>query len=70
MTIPDSVTTIGESAFGYCENLTSVTIPDSVTTIGEMAFVGCTKLISVTIPGDCKVDDFAFPDNCKVVRRW
>ena len=36
--IPDSVTTIGSSAFEDCSSLTSVTIPDSVTTIGERAF--------------------------------
>ncbi|MBE6426976.1 MAG: leucine-rich repeat domain-containing protein [Planctomycetaceae bacterium] len=49
-TIPDSVTTIGGSAFGCCESLTSVTIPDSVTTIREGAFSCCTSLTFVTIP--------------------
>ncbi|MBQ5668479.1 MAG: leucine-rich repeat protein, partial [Peptococcaceae bacterium] len=37
MTIPDSVTTIGDLAFDGCDSLTSVTIPDSVTTIGDLA---------------------------------
>ena len=50
VTIPDNVTTIGESAFEGCSNLTSVTIPDSVTTIGSSAFNGCSNLASVTIP--------------------
>ena len=36
--IPDSVTFIGNSAFEYCSNLTSVVIPDSVTSIGSRAF--------------------------------
>ena len=49
LTIPDSVTTIGDWAFGFCSSLTSVTIPDSVTTIGEWAFAYCSSLISVTI---------------------
>ena len=49
-TIPNSVTTIGEYAFYYCDCLTSVTIPDSVTTIGWSAFDGCSSLTSVTIP--------------------
>ena len=49
-TIPNSVTTIGDNVFYYCESLTSVTIPDSVTEIGEGAFSNCSSLTSVTIP--------------------
>ena len=44
-----SVTSIGDSAFAYCSELTSVTIPDSVTSIGEDAFEYCSGLTSVTI---------------------
>ena len=50
LTIPDGVTSIGDSALRYCTSLTSVTIPDSVTSIGELAFAGCTSLTSITIP--------------------
>ena len=59
--IPDSVTTIGDSAFYSCESLTSVTIPDSVTTIGDYAFYKCSSLTSVTI-GDSvtEIGDYAF----------
>ena len=49
ITIPDSVTSIGDSAFNRCFSLTSVTIPDSVTSIGEYAFAVCSSLTSVTI---------------------
>ncbi len=49
ITIPDSVTRIGEYAFVDC-SFTSITIPDSVTSIGERAFHGCTGLTSITIP--------------------
>ena len=45
--IPDSVTSIGSSAFYGCTGLTSVTIPDSVTSIGYEAFRGCYKLVEV-----------------------
>ena len=50
ITIPDSVTRIGWSAFENCTSLTSVTIPNSVTDIGDDAFLGCTSLTSITIP--------------------
>ena len=46
--IPNSVTSIGNSAFYGCKSLTSVTIPDSVTSIGDEAFRDCTSLTSVT----------------------
>ena len=45
-----SVTSIGESAFGNCSSMTSVSIPNSVTSIGERAFKNCTDLTSITIP--------------------
>ena len=48
--IPNSVTSIGSSAFSGWSGLTSVTIPNSVTTIGQSAFYGCSGLTSVTIP--------------------
>ena len=44
------VTSIGEEAFSYCDELTSITIPDTVTNIGDNAFFGCTELKSMTIP--------------------
>ena len=48
--IKDGVTSIGDTAFLYCEALTSVTIPSSVTSIGISSFFGCSALTSVTIP--------------------
>jgi hypothetical protein len=47
-TIPNDVTRIGENAFYYCENITSVNIPESVTSIGNFAFFDCKNLTSVT----------------------
>ena len=55
--IPNSVTSIGVSAFegctvvNECPNLTSITIPDSVTSIGDAAFLGCYSLTSIRFQG-------------------
>jgi len=43
------VTSIGNAAFAYCDNLISATIPDSVTSIGAYVFRNCAKLSNVTI---------------------
>jgi hypothetical protein len=50
ITIPGSVTSIGESAFGACFGLTSVTIGNGVTSIGEAAFGEDSSLTNATIP--------------------
>jgi hypothetical protein len=49
-TIPNSVTSIGISAFADCVSLTSVTIPEGVTSIEQEAFSFCENLASLTIP--------------------
>ena len=48
--IPEGVTSIGNSAFYNCYNLTSIEIPSSVTSIGESAFFYCNGLTSIEIP--------------------
>lgn len=47
MIIPNSVTSIGEFAFGGCSSLMSLTIPNSVTGIGEKAFAFCSNVDNV-----------------------
>ena len=49
VTLGNSVTSIGQSAFEYCTSLTSVTLGNSVTSIGEHAFDSCKSLTSVII---------------------
>ncbi len=48
--IVTSGTSIADSTFMGCHNLTSITIPDSVTSIGKSAFSGCRSLVNITIP--------------------
>ena len=50
VSIPDSVTSIGDSAFCDCTSLTNVTIGNSVTSIGDSAFSHCSILTSIVIP--------------------
>ena len=63
-----AVTSIGERAFSYCDNITSITIPNSVTSIGVEAFSGCSSLTSITIPNSVtSIDVYAFYDCDKLV---
>ena len=62
-TIPNSVTSIGGSAFYGCSSLTSLTIPNSVTSIGSSAFSDCSSLTSITIPNSVtSIGSSAFSD--------
>lgn len=49
-TIPDNVTSIGDSLFYDCKSLTNVNIPEGVTTIKSYAFYNATSLEMITIP--------------------
>ncbi|MBQ1995602.1 MAG: leucine-rich repeat protein, partial [Clostridia bacterium] len=62
--IPDSVTTIGAFAFGYCNSLTNLIIPDSVTIISNYAFRDCDNLASITIPDSVTTIDNGAFFNC------
>ena len=61
VTIPSSVTSIGDLAFYGCSGLTSATIPSSVTSIGSYAFSGCSGLTSISIPSSVtSIGSYAF----------
>lgn len=58
-----SVTSIGDSAFMNCMNLTSVTIPNSVTLIGNSSFRECWKMVSLSIGNSVTlIGNYAFFD--------
>ena len=51
ITLPASITSIGDGAFFYCNNgLTSINIPSNVSSIGQQAFIRCSSLTSITLP--------------------
>lgn len=61
ISIPNSITSIGNYVFDYCSGLTSITIPDSVTSIGKDAFNACRSLTSATIgSGVTSIGEYAF----------
>jgi hypothetical protein len=49
ITIPDSVTSIGDSVFFNCKKLRTVTIGSGVTSMGNDVFFACDNLSTVTI---------------------
>ena len=82
ITLPDSLASIGDSAFLYCTKLEFIDIPDNVTSIGPTAFRGCESLKSVAIPNgvtniiewtfvDCKsLESITIPDTVTVVKSY
>ena len=50
VTIPETVTTIGDRAFSNCSSLTQIALPDTLTYIGKLAFNSCEALREIAIP--------------------
>ena len=67
VTLPASLTQIGDMAFEMCENLTEITVPDNVVSIGDDAFRGCTQLETVSLPESLKTIGYgAFRESTKL----
>lgn len=60
----DSVTRIGDGAFGGCRSLQHINIPNNVTKIGHFAFVDCCSLQNITIPEHTMEIGCAVFDGC------
>ena len=80
--IPDSVTSIGSSAFSGCKSLAEIDIPDSVTEIGNSAFGYCTSLSKVKLSknltgigsgvfsGCTSLAEITIPDSVTSIGEW
>ena len=62
--IPNSVTSIGWSAFYGCSGLTELTLPSSVTSIERYAFGGCTGLTELTLPNSVRSIEYGVFYGC------
>ena len=61
ITLPNSITKIGDYAFQNCRQLVSITLPNSIASIPLCAFEGCTNLKDVIIPNSVtKIYESAF----------
>ncbi len=61
VTVPGTVTNIGESAFVECLSLTNVVLTNGLVSIEQGAFIGCSALANITLPGSLNsLGDSAF----------
>ena len=65
MTIPNSVTSIGDFCFFECKSLSSITIPYSVRSIGSMIFYKCNSLTTINVESGNTVYDSR--NNCNAI---
>lgn len=64
VSLPATLTVVGQSAFEYCEKLETVELPDTVTEIGMFAFNGCTGLTGIRLPASLASVAAAAFDTC------
>ena len=73
--IPEGVTEIRgfgldySGAFDHCTSLMYVSIPRSMKSIEYEAFLGCESLTSVSVPAHTEIEEDAFPEHTKIIRK-
>lgn len=79
--LPETLTTIGNSAFAMCTALTEINIPANVRTLGRWMFEGCNQLAEVTLPNgitdipasafySCGIESIQIPSSVNSVGSW
>ena len=64
LTVPQTVTKIGYSAFAGCTQLTAITLPAGLRELGSEAFKGCTALTGVALPDSLTALSHGAFENC------
>ena len=63
LTLPSTVTKLGDYAFYACSGLTEVKLPEGLEDIGRGVFDGCTALTTLSLPSTLtRIDYYAFMD--------
>ena len=82
VTLPSSLTSIGEGAFSGCWRLTEIVLPEGLTVLDSRAFANCTRLERITcgnqldvIPVECfwnceNLEDIKLPDKLKRIEEY
>ena len=65
--LPDTVTTISNSAFSNCTDLEYIYIPKTVKEFGDNIFTGCSKLTIVTDKEGTLAEEYAKENDIKVI---
>ena len=61
VSLPNSITYIGQYGFSNCTSLSEITIPEGMTSISTYVFQNCSRLTSATIPDSVtRIDEYAF----------
>lgn len=63
--IPDSVETIGTSAFQNCQDLERIALPSALQTLSDVTFYNCTALSEVTFPASLKTIESSAFGGCR-----
>ena len=58
------ITSLGESCFEGCSNLTSINLPSSITSLGSSCFSGCSSLTSINLPSNITSLGFSCFSGC------
>lgn len=64
VTIPDSITVIGNEAFRDCTSLTNIVVPEGITSMGTSVFSGCSSLSKVILPQSLASTGWGIFDDC------